>query len=79
MIDCLCHGIEYFLCSVGLLVEYFVAILLACQLCGKSVRACSHQFYNLLFFLTFLCQTCVDGRGLSLSFLVALLLIPLVV
>ena len=27
MIHCSCHGIEYFLCSVGLLAEYFVVIL----------------------------------------------------
>ena len=76
MIHCSCSGIEYFLCSVGLLAEYFVVILLARRHCRKSVRACSHQFYDLLFFLTFLCQTCVDGRSLSLSFLVALLLVP---
>ena len=27
MIHCSCHGIEYFLCSVGLLAEYFAVIL----------------------------------------------------
>ena len=35
MMHCLCHGIEYFIRSVGLLVEYFVVILLVHRHCRK--------------------------------------------
>ena len=36
MIHCACSGIEYFLCSVGLLAEYFVVILLVRQHCNDK-------------------------------------------
>ena len=52
MMHHLCCDIEYFVHSVGLLVEYFVAILLVCQHCGKRKKTIN--LWVPLFFLSWL-------------------------
>ena len=60
MIHCSCRGIEYFLCSVGLLAECFVVILWRA---GTTMTKTTINLWAPLFFLSLFDPNIKDVRN----------------